>query len=345
MNVINWLLIVVSVLVVATRLSIKYKVSTLGIDDVLILFALAFSIAFCIALSFATADGLGQPQSSLSSSQLLGWQKATFVTNLMYILVLFLSKLSVVFFLDTMTPNQSSNRIRLGLGALVICWGISSFFAASFQCRAPETWLILSDQCFNQNAFWTYHAISNLILEALLIILPIVVISRLQMDMKRKLSVMACFGARVFAIGAIVCQLVYIRLEAGSKDRTFDTWPTAIIDTFVQSLCIITSCVPYIKTFLLAIQSGMIRSDDMRRHGTGIPGTYGSSVTKVKGTKGSLGSSGKNSHSSIALRSISVSRSWNVLTAESPDERQETKVNWDRDSQASESRMIENTVA
>jgi len=219
------------------------------------------------------------------------------------------------------------------------------FFAASFQCRAPETWLILSDLCFNQNAFWTYHAISNLILEALLIILPIVVISRLQMDMKRKLSVMACFGARVFAIGAIVCQLVYIRLEAGSKDRTFDTWPTAIIDTFVQSLCIITSCVPYIKTFLLAIQSGMIRSDDMRRHGTGIPGTYGSSVTKVKGTKGSLGSSGKNSHSSIALRSISVSRSWNVLTAESPDERQETKVNWDRDSQASESRMIENTVA
>jgi len=39
-NVINWFLIVVSVLVVGTRLSIKYKVSTLGVDDVLILFAL-----------------------------------------------------------------------------------------------------------------------------------------------------------------------------------------------------------------------------------------------------------------------------------------------------------------
>ena len=48
-----------------------------------------------------------------------------------------------------------------------------------------------------QNAFWTYFGISNILTEAALILLPLFIILKLQMEGKRKFSILCCFGARV----------------------------------------------------------------------------------------------------------------------------------------------------
>lgn len=52
-----------------------------------------------------------------------------------------------------------------------------------------------------------------------------------------------------------------------STDVTFSLWPVTLAMTLVQSLGIVTSCIPYLKPFIQSLESGMIRSDDIRRRG------------------------------------------------------------------------------
>ncbi|KAL8724734.1 MAG: hypothetical protein Q9181_006698 [Wetmoreana brouardii] len=64
-------------------------------------------------------------------------------------------------------------------------------------------------------------------------------------------------------------RLLYFGSAARSHDITFNLWPTVVCTQIVQSLSIITACVPYLKHFFDSLKTGMIRSDDVRRRGLG----------------------------------------------------------------------------
>jgi hypothetical protein len=42
-------------------------------------------------------------------------------------------------------------------------------------------------------------------------------------------------------------------------------WLTTIAIMLIESLSIITACVPYLKSFFASLESGLIRNDDLRR--------------------------------------------------------------------------------
>lgn len=50
-----------------------------------------------------------------------------------------------------------------------------------------------------------------------------------------------------------------------SPDATFDFWLIAVSMSLSQCLAIVTACIPYLKPFLDGLESGMIRSDLLRR--------------------------------------------------------------------------------
>jgi hypothetical protein len=82
-----------------------------------------------------------------------------------------------------------------------------------------------------------------------------------------------------------------------SSDVTFFYWPVALAMVVAQSLGIITACIPYLKPFIQSLESGMIRSDDIRRRG-GVRGTL---------THGYL-REGKSSQGSGRFKSSQLSR-------------------------------------
>ena len=122
-------------------------------------------MALCITSTFQTANGLGQHEATLSAKQLQAYQKvfssvllhglkltrkATFATDITYTTTLITSKLSVIWFLHTLTLQRVHNHLRRALGLLVIAWGVSGLFAIAFQCPVPDTWQVLSQRCFHQ---------------------------------------------------------------------------------------------------------------------------------------------------------------------------------------------------
>ena len=63
---------------------------------------------------------------------------------------------------------------------------------------------------------------------------------------------------------------------SGSKNLTFDLWQVVLWTEIVQALSLITACIPYLKPFLEALETGMIRADGGATTRKGL-GDYSSS--------------------------------------------------------------------
>ena len=105
-------------------------------------------------------------------------------------------------------------------------------------------------------------------------------------------------------------QLVYLHRASGSEDFTYRVWPAVLCNQLVQNLGIITACVPYIKPFLESLESGMIRTDDLRRRG--VTAAYGYDSSR----SGSRSASSSVSHKLRHLLSREVTKS--IATVETP---------------------------
>ena len=91
---------------------------------------------------------------TLSSSQIEIFAKSGYAAELLYILTLGCAKLSIIMLLRLLTPDQRHQRIALGVGAFIAAWGVFSFFAAAFQCSAPDVWSSIDNTCDGRVSGW-----------------------------------------------------------------------------------------------------------------------------------------------------------------------------------------------
>lgn len=86
---------------------------------------------------------------------------------------------------------------------------------------------------------------------------------------RRHLSRHANLSARVCV--ASICKLVYWNKIGGSEDLSFDTWPVTICTQSIQCLSIASFCFLFLKPLFQTLETGFIRSDELRRKGQRNP--------------------------------------------------------------------------
>ncbi|OCL01218.1 hypothetical protein AOQ84DRAFT_268980, partial [Glonium stellatum] len=278
-NVVSWILLCIMLLSVATRLGTKLTIiRKLEADDGVACLAMLFSSAQTIALSMEVANGLGRHYDDLDRSQQLGFQKAKqslYASSLLFIATVWLAKTAVAFQVRQLTPVPWQLHLTLGFAGFLSVWGLTALFVASFQCGLPHPYQMLGNRCFNRAAFWDYFGVTNIITDLILILLPVNVLWKIQINRGRKAAILSCFASRLLVIIATICQLVYSRGVYTSLDLTHDIWKTALCAQFVQNLSVIASSIPYLKPFYMGIESGLIRNDDLRRLGFVSESGYG----------------------------------------------------------------------
>ncbi|KAM0797723.1 hypothetical protein BDR22DRAFT_809981 [Usnea florida] len=264
-NIVTWILLVSMVLAVCAKVAMKIiGRHSFNIDDSMLVAAMVLSAAQSATFSVQTYNGVGRRFESLTISQVRTYEKAGYSADLLYIIALAVSKVSVLVLLWQLTPVTSHRRLTLGVGLFIAAWTLASFFAACFQCPAPETWMILGQDCFDRMSFWTAYGVINILTEAILIFLPTYTIWKLHMSGQRKATAIACFAIRVLVIGSIIAQLTLLNQKRDTNDATLDTWSYQLSAQFVQNLSVITACVPYIKNVLLGVESGMFQTGRFR---------------------------------------------------------------------------------
>ena len=65
-------------------------------------------------------------------------------------------------------------------------------------------------------------------------------------------------------IAAFIVQLVELRKIRRADDYTYGDWRYYLCAQFVQSLGVISQCIPYIRNLMLGLESGMIRTGHFR---------------------------------------------------------------------------------
>lgn len=123
--------------------------------------------------------------------------QTTYASGFLYIGALTAIKISICLHLTSLTPVQLHRTIILALGAFVCVWMVSCFFIIGFQCHLPHPWQFVEGQCIDTAGFWTYAHIINILTNSALIVLPWLILSRLQMKATRKYIIIGCFTARV----------------------------------------------------------------------------------------------------------------------------------------------------
>jgi hypothetical protein len=76
-------------------------------------------------------------------------------------------------------------------------WSLTSLFVLAFQCHLPQTWDIIFNECIDLRAAWNYINVANIILEFGVIALPVLVILKVKIALKRKIIVIGSFWSRI----------------------------------------------------------------------------------------------------------------------------------------------------
>ena len=81
-----------------------------------------------------------------------------------------------------------------------------------------------------------------------------------------QLEISCSFDGRV--IVPCVCKLVFWNRNSDPTDPSLDNWQAVICTQIIQCLSICSTCFLYLKPLMDSVQSGFIRSDDIRRRGS-----------------------------------------------------------------------------
>lgn len=332
-NVLTWYLLVTAALSVLTRLGTKWWIfRKLTTDDYLSVVSLITCAAQSIAVSMATANGYGEPYERVSQSSMQNIMKAQYAANILFIASMCFSKLALIRFVRDLTPASFDRRFAVSLQGLTSVWALVGIVTAAFQCKPPRTWDYLEGQCFRLDVWWDYLGVSNILTEMAIVVQAVLVIARVQTNVKKKVTLASVFALRIFVIVAILCQIIYARQTAHSTNITSDTWPVAISTQLAQCFSIVTACSPQFKPFMESLRSTGMRIDGMTRYGTSQKG-YGSQSASRVPTLRSRSRHRSEVHELVSLPAKDNHHQATVTTAGAG-------YDWDAESQTSQSRII-----
>jgi hypothetical protein len=168
-----------------------------------------------VAVSMATANGYGDRIQTLSEtsvqsvmkvscgnllvhpSQLLIVYQSQYAATILFITSMCFSKLSIIHFIQNVAPFDPDRLITVGLGVFTIIWAVTGILTSAFQCKLPQTWNYLYSECFNIEAWWTYLCVVNIVSDTAVMTHGIILIVRLQTQLKRKIVLTTIFGLRI----------------------------------------------------------------------------------------------------------------------------------------------------
>ncbi|EHY54540.1 hypothetical protein HRR83_004337 [Exophiala dermatitidis] len=261
-DLVSWIAMTTMCLAVITVLVSKLVVlRKLVWRDGILVAAMLFSIGFTIAINKQVSHGLGSRRPTLSTDDYLGFQKAGYAWNILYIASLALGKSSTLLLLLTLAPSKRYRRPMLGVAIVVGLWALSSILGSAFQCELPQPYLITMGKCFDQHGFWTAIGIIDIVTDVLIVALPIYLVHNLQLPRHKKVAVCFAFSFRLAAVGCTSWRLATLGSffdRRSNKDIPFDSWPPTVATILEVFFDVFSACVPHLRPFMDSIQAGYL---------------------------------------------------------------------------------------
>ncbi|KIW03797.1 uncharacterized protein PV09_05098 [Verruconis gallopava] len=194
----------------------------------------------------------------------------------LYVPCLTFAKYSLLLFYYRMSHLRWLRVVSVAVMGFITCYSIANIFALIFPCHPiAKTWdvTITEGSCINRGAVYIVTAVTNIVTDLLLLIIPIPIVWKLQMPFIQKIGLVF-----IFIVGSLTCITSIVRLTTLLPTLTSvdQPWAVAIPSIWAgveANLVIICCSIPSIRLFI-------------RHFAPRLIGEYSFSRTRATGTSG-----------------------------------------------------------
>ncbi|WPH02240.1 Hypothetical protein R9X50_00509600 [Acrodontium crateriforme] len=275
------IMIIAAGLAASARLTTRIIYGRLGPDDYTIIASLVFSIFLSVSVQLAISNGYGMHKKDLEQHELQTALEWLFIAQIAFKVVVMFNKISVVLLYKRLFVNNSFQRVCWVFIAFIAAWSAAAIFATIFQCLPIEKSFerhAVNGHCIKRHREWIAYATINVITDAIVLILPIRGIARLQFTTWEKLMV---YGVFLMGGSVMICSILRataVGRSAGAlrdHDLTWNFIPRGIFTLIEANVGIVCPCLPVLRQPVHRLVNRFVKSRcKSRKSETAIPLNY-----------------------------------------------------------------------
>ncbi|OQO02776.1 hypothetical protein B0A48_11058 [Cryoendolithus antarcticus] len=202
----NLLLVVTSILLVWTTLFAAVRVwaktqSQWHWADYIFLGGYVFCAAQCATICLAIGQyGFG---AEVAMDE-IGWQKALYASQILYILSVGTSRCSMALFLRNLSRDKKDTKLGVAVAAVALLWTVASVLAIAIRGDASGPWLSVS-AFFGR---WLGVEVAAILVELVIWSFSIMLIWRLNMAVQKRIKLLLIFASQAIVSVNILTQIV-----------------------------------------------------------------------------------------------------------------------------------------
>ncbi|GAQ33344.1 hypothetical protein AtubIFM55763_005293 [Aspergillus tubingensis] len=267
--VVTAVLTAISIVIVAMRMYARIGIMKLtGREDYTILISLVLACTYLGLVAAEVHFGLGKHDDDLSDVVVKEQLKRLWAAIPFYNASLIFTKFSILFQYLRIFPDR---RFRLacwivfGIVATYGTWAVVSGFlncvpVAKFWDRK------ISGYCLSFEAVWFFNASMNIATDTTLLILPMPLLSQLQLPRMQKLALMGVFAVGGLVVITSILRLSSLRSVAQSTDTSYSNVGAAYWTAAECNVAIICACLPFLRPIVSRLFPRFLSTNSYNRY-------------------------------------------------------------------------------
>ncbi|GAQ38176.1 uncharacterized protein AtWU_03113 [Aspergillus tubingensis] len=237
-------------------------------DDYLLLGATIVATVQAALLFNAVSHGFGTSIYLLEQKQVDKIQTLITVSDILYLITVYISKCCVCGIYLRLTPQKWHNRASIATLALCTAWVIPAVFIIAVNCELNRPWKGSGGQCVNLSKRWQFIVALDIATELIIFGLAVFLLWGLFMPLKRKLTIGFAFMFRLPLIIFSVFHIYTILLLVHSPDPTLAV-VTPIIWAQVELNYALVACSIFcLRPFMAAVSTNYGTAGDSNLEST-----------------------------------------------------------------------------
>ncbi|PSN73842.1 hypothetical protein BS50DRAFT_1473 [Corynespora cassiicola Philippines] len=248
-------LTVLSIIIVGLRTFTRTSiVRNFGKDDCAMIVATVWTIGYLIAIFVLKDNGMGFSGGALSLEQMTNQIKTTLAIEIIYYLVVFSIKLSILFFYLRLAADKKLKYLTLGTIAVLCTFVVICVIVCLAQCiPLHKFWDFtgtVAGNCINTTAFFYSTSTFNILTDIWILALPIPTLLRIQRPKHEKVVLVFVFGLGALSCIASIVRLYSIRIYTESADPFYDSVPINLWSMVEINIGIYCASIPALKALV-----------------------------------------------------------------------------------------------
>ncbi|KAF4260989.1 hypothetical protein LV164_000063 [Aspergillus fumigatus] len=302
--------LVVSLVCLLIRVYVRLALSPpFAYDDYVLLGATVVAIVQSTLIFVAVSEGFGtsidllvqeqinriqtvrQPASYTARDSTLTSIQLVTISDILYLITIYVSKCCVVGIYLRLTPQKTHNRISWATLILCTLWIIPSALILAVNCEMNRPWKTSGGQCRNLLQRWEFITAMDIVTELILFSLAVTLLHGLFMPLKRKLQIGSAFLFRLPLIIFTIFNIYTLNGHYHVPDPTLSVVTSKIWSQVELNYALIACSVFCLRPFMAAVSTNYGTAGD-----SNLKSSLGSSSRTPKDN-----SSGSGSKSRVGL--------------------------------------------